>query len=200
MSIGPNYKVMTIDLGSAGSMPIEREANYFHFVRAEDGDGALALDAEISVALGTATDHFIPLGYNAVIHGYTRRYLLVWSAQPGIKATILLSWQGDRESGVQVNAPPAKQLITQASSVGFASTAVTVGLTAVQLAAASATRQAVSVWNGGSTTIYIGASNVSAIDGFPIAPGAGFVVDGTSSSIYAVSGTAGQDVRVLVEG
>lgn len=75
---------------------------------------------------------------------------------------------------------------------------VTVGTTAVQLAAASAGRRCLRVFNAGSDHIYIGGSGVTVAGGcVKVAPGQLWEeVEGAAAAIYAISATAGQDVRI----
>lgn len=81
----------------------------------------------------------------------------------------------------------------------------TVGVTATQVLAKSPTRFAWSIANEGSSKIYIGPdSNVTTATGYPIAAGTSFGVARDNQShhpangpIYAISGSAGQDVRAI---
>jgi hypothetical protein len=79
------------------------------------------------------------------------------------------------------------------------SSAVTVGITAVPLpATALADRKALYVHNNGAVPIYIGGSGVTTSTGIPLLPGTGQGFDFAKPCVlYAISGTAGQNVRVL---
>jgi len=196
---GPRYSIVRLDLTSAGSQDFAIESDYFHIVRAEDAGGGLALDVEIEVTLGTGTDHYVPLGFNCAIEGRTKHYKLRWAAQAGVVATLLFGWKDAIDGGIRVFAPPAKQLVTSASGTALAVAAVTVGTSATLLAAANSSRQALTIMNNGTATIYLGGSGVTTASGLPVTAGQGFVVEGTTAALYAISGTAGQDVRVMEE-
>ncbi len=73
--------------------------------------------------------------------------------------------------------------------------AADVGTAAVQLLGANADRTAWIVNNNGDDTIYIGADNsVTVYNGLPV-PAGGTFGDNDQGAVWAVSGTAGQDVR-----
>lgn len=73
----------------------------------------------------------------------------------------------------------------------------TVGTTAVNLVSF---KGSVSIFNNGSATIYVdGVPGVTTSSGLPIGPATGWTIAADDVMIlYAVSGTAGQDVRFLV--
>ena len=77
----------------------------------------------------------------------------------------------------------------------------TVGTSAVQLAAASTSRKNVVIVNAGTATIYLGKDNTvtatGATGGIPLPAGATLTDENTTDAWWAISGTAGQDVRVL---
>jgi hypothetical protein len=84
--------------------------------------------------------------------------------------------------------------------------AKTVGLTASSIilvenfaSAAKDGRITYEVYNNGSATIYLGGtSGVTTSTGIPIPPKASRTLDlRLGANIYAISGTAGQDVRVM---
>lgn len=78
---------------------------------------------------------------------------------------------------------------------------VTVGTTAVQLAAANTARKNLVIVNGGTATIYLGKDGsvtaTGATGGIPLPANASLVDENSTDAWFAVSGTAGQDVRVL---
>lgn len=78
-------------------------------------------------------------------------------------------------------------------------TAVTVGTSAVALPATSLTgRKHILIENLGSKPIFIGNSAVTTSSGVRVSAGATWETDlGPSAVLYAISGTAGQDVRVI---
>jgi hypothetical protein len=76
---------------------------------------------------------------------------------------------------------------------------VSVGTTAAQLVPAC--EGAVGIYNNGTVPIYIGYDlNLTTSNGFPIPAGSGLGVNSQSvqNVIYAISGTAAQDVRVFL--
>jgi hypothetical protein len=77
-------------------------------------------------------------------------------------------------------------------------TAVTVGTASAPLLAANATRRVATFLNNGTATVYISqTSPASTANGYPIPPGVEFVDDLTQVAWYAISGTAGQDMRII---
>jgi hypothetical protein len=76
----------------------------------------------------------------------------------------------------------------------------TVGTSAAVLVAASGDRVGLHVYNLGSVLIYVGKdSSVSSTNGYPIAASTEKVFLDWTDAVYAISGTAGQDVRVIEE-
>ncbi len=93
--------------------------------------------------------------------------------------------------------------------MAFTTLNVTVGVAAGVLVAADAAttdRRSISVYNNGSATIYVGpAATVtvaagSNLGGFPVPVGASLTLDAApQAELYAISGTAAQDVRIFTE-
>jgi hypothetical protein len=78
------------------------------------------------------------------------------------------------------------------------SSAVVVGVAAGLLPAAPlANRRAMAIQNKGSVSIYIGGAGVTVAAGFEIEAGAAYDWPFGATAVYAISGSAGQDVRVL---
>lgn len=80
--------------------------------------------------------------------------------------------------------------------------AVTVGATAVALpTTALSKRLAICIYNNSASKIYIGASDVTTSNGYPILPNGQFVqpID-DNITIYAISADAECDVRVMEGG
>lgn len=78
--------------------------------------------------------------------------------------------------------------------------AATVGTSAVELASSPlANRKKIIVQNNGSKAIYLGGANtVTTSNGICIPKGASFELDwGPNVDLWAISGTAGQDIRVM---
>lgn len=82
---------------------------------------------------------------------------------------------------------------------------VSVGTTAVQLLAADPNRIEASIYNLGNALVYLGNRQViigsaGAVNaGFPIQPSTGIVKTATTGELWAISGSAAQDVRVWDE-
>lgn len=110
---------------------------------------------------------------------------------------------------ITVNAP---ENITQVNSASVtyssllspntdlsAPTAVSVGTSAVQIDQGTANRRYVLVMNNGTATIYVGKDNtVTTSNGIPVSAGSSLSLNlGPSLQLWGISGTAGQDVRVL---
>lgn len=83
----------------------------------------------------------------------------------------------------------------------LASSAVTVGTTAVSLAAADTTRRAITIVNtSASATLYVGASGITTSTGAPILPSAsGTFSSSAGAAWFGIASAAGTDVRVLEE-
>ena len=79
--------------------------------------------------------------------------------------------------------------------------AVTVGTTAVRLAYAGGAGGAIRIQNRGAAEIFVEGTNaVTTATGFGIAAGASLTYPlQAAGEVWAISGTAGQDVRVLLE-
>lgn len=195
----PNYSVFKIDLTTAGKQEINLEGDFFHFVTALDGSGAVDLDAAVRVALGTAVDDGIPASINTKVQGLTTRYLLSWEAQPGIMAEFLISRVSGPDEGIEVDAPPTKQLVTSAIASGLTVAAVGVGTIATLLRAATGTRQSVTIRNNGTGVIYIGPLGVTLADGFNLEAGESLTLDGTTTAIYGIAASGTQACRVMEE-
>lgn len=92
-----------------------------------------------------------------------------------------------------------KLQVSEVPSASILSSSLTVGLTAVALPASPlAGRSRLQIQNSGNKSIFIGASGVAVGTGLEIAPGATESLECTDGVIvYGISGTAGQNVRVL---
>lgn len=103
------------------------------------------------------------------------------------------------------------QYVSLANQGVLKHTAVSVGITAVLLTAgvvptggkqdmsSVSDRKNITIFNNGTVNIYIGADDtVTTATGLPIPPGQQYSADyGGRAAVYAISGSAGQDVRVL---
>lgn len=77
--------------------------------------------------------------------------------------------------------------------------AVTVGTSAVVVAAANVDRRSVLIVNNAANVIYVGPAGVTTATGVPVAAGGGALTLNTTAAIYAIAGSAGNNVRVLQE-
>lgn len=85
------------------------------------------------------------------------------------------------------------------AGIGIEDTAVTVGTSATQLpGTALDKRRTLLIYNNGSAIIYIGPSGVTTSSGFPMAVGSALALSVAEGvAVYAISGSASQNVRVL---
>src|SRR3972149_5918892 len=91
--------------------------------------------------------------------------------------------------------PAGSQIIGE---VGLDTTAVTVGTSAVALPASTLTdRKTIFLQNNSNTTIYLGGSAVTTADGIKVLKGDSFSIDIGSVVLYAIAGSAGNEVRVM---
>ncbi|OAN44002.1 hypothetical protein A6A04_08965 [Paramagnetospirillum marisnigri] len=197
---GPTFQIVPVDLSSAGSKDFNDLAGVISFIRAEDASGAEVLGAKVNVMLGDVVMDSVPMTTNCIIRARQPVPMIrfTWAAQPGVTAYLLVAPNED----LMISAPPSRQLVTQSVSSVLSAVAVTVGTSAVQAAASSSTRQKLTVRNNSTAAkVYLGSSNaVTTASGFPLGPGEGFTFEGTTAAIWAISDTAGTDVRVMAEG
>lgn len=92
-----------------------------------------------------------------------------------------------------------KLQVSEVPSASVLATAVVVGVTAVALPSTPlANRSRLQIQNKGNKSIFVGSSAVLTSSGIEVAPGATESLECTDGVlVYAISGTAGQDVRVL---
>lgn len=207
MSRVPEYQIYWLDLSAAGTHEISGAYSHFRMVWAGTRDfsvspplaASLRLDAQVEVLFGAREDDFVPMTVNSVARGEVGRYRLRWGAQPGVWAAFLLT-NDEGLIGLRIEAPPARQIVTQTAGTTMAASAVVVGVAAAMAVPARATRQKLTVKNNSPGTVYIGADGtVSAATGFPLGQGEGFTVEGTSAALWAIGSAAGMDMRVLEE-
>jgi hypothetical protein len=86
-------------------------------------------------------------------------------------------------------------------SIGFRAQAITIsGVAAALPASPLEYRRALVIHNNGSSTIYLGNSDVTSLTGFPLSAGEkiAFDIKGTPrTTIYAISGGSSVDVRIM---
>lgn len=80
------------------------------------------------------------------------------------------------------------------------SSAVSVGTAAVQIATALSARKSLIIQNLGASDIFVGGAGVTTATGIKVAgSGGSLALDKQTGAVYAISASAGQDVRVMVE-
>lgn len=199
-NLQPNYSIFEIDMTAAGSQAITLEAEYLHFLTALDS-GGVNLDATISLSLGTAVDDEMPLSINSYVTALANRWNVSWSAQPGVTAVLMFSRETRERGGVKIFSPPAKQLVSSALGNSLSQAAVTVAATETTLAAASATRQSVTIYNDDAAKVlYVGGAGVTTATGLPIQPGQFAEISKTTAEVVGIVATGTAVARVLVEG
>jgi hypothetical protein len=89
--------------------------------------------------------------------------------------------------------------VNDSPNVGLSNEAVSVGLTAVALpTTAQAGRMELHIQNNGNKSIFIGDASVTTANGIEVSKNSTYVMKvGEAVGVYAISGTAAQDVRVL---
>jgi len=189
--------VHKLPLDATGKHVIRQNGGYLHFWAAKSG-AALALDAEIQVAPTTAPadNDFVPMRYGNKLVGLADGFTVKWDAQAGVEATLVYS---ESASVMEGDSTPPTQLVAGSGAGTLSAAAVTVGTSAAVVSAASATRQSVLIQNLGSVDIFVGPSGVTTSNGLKVAAGETLTLDDNVAAIYAISGTAGQNVRVLTE-
>lgn len=90
-------------------------------------------------------------------------------------------------------------VINDAAHIGVLSSAVTVGTSAVALpASALAGRTRIMIQNRGGQSVFVGHSTVTTSTGIEVTKGATLALEaGPAVAFYAISGSAGNDVRVI---
>lgn len=199
MSRRPEYSVFQIDLSVAGSQRIEFEAGILVFLTALDASGATNLDALVNVNLGTRKDDNVPMRINGRIIGRIFRYKMTWTAQPNTTAHFLFSPRKDVGEGIEVFAPPARQLVTSAAGTTLATAEVSVTTTATVIAAANNGRQSLLIKNIGAATVYIGPSGVTTATGYPLDAGEVLELSGQTGAVYGRVAAGTNLVRTLEE-
>lgn len=193
----PFYDVIRVPLATAGSRIVEFAGGLLHVIGFEDNSGNAILDGVIKLALTVGTNALIPLRYNNKVVAEFERIRLEWTAQSDTVAVILLA---DGPSSLVADTPNPKQLVTSALGATLASAAVTVGTTEVALTAADTSRFSVTIQNLGGADIYIGPTGVTTSSGLKVAANGGVLtLDKQTAAVYGISGSAGNDVRVLKE-
>lgn len=185
----------TLDLAIAG--------DYFRLQSCPDPVDIVFYKAqkEISRASGMDTGFYlIPSG------GYDRVVLTTATAQT-VKLMFIEGNGGYDHFNVDITSAlnaltvnimgQAQMSLIQADTI-VDKTPVTVGTSAVLLAAASAARKALRIFNGGTADVYIGSSAVTTTNGaLKVGPGQTWIeTDAAPAAWYGTSSAAGQSVRI----
>jgi hypothetical protein len=185
-----------IPLDVAGKLVIDYAFGYIHVFKFEDASGVAVLDAEIEVSFSANEEDFLPLAYNNKIATPAERGVIRWNAQPGVTAIVTIAKDAGK---FFADTPNPKQLVVASGGTSLTNAAVTVGTAEVLLAAADPTRQSVTIQNLGAADVYVGATGLTTATGVKLASGGAITLDKQTAAIYGISGSAGQDVRVLTE-
>lgn len=188
-----------LDVADTGR-DFRRRGNVFRVLRFEDSAGTPLLDGLIQVKVGNDLGDAIPLGYNCALKGATDRYVISWAAQPGYIAVILVSWI-DGDFGLDVESPPARQLVTSSAGTQLYAGTVAVGGGApgTLVRAANNTRQSLTIRNNSGVDAYIGPSGLTSATGMPLSPGEAITLNGTTAAVYALVPLGPGDIRYLEE-
>jgi hypothetical protein len=202
----PAYQIFVIDLSQLGAgangvgrQVIQSRANLFRFIDCKDANGAFSADGFVQVQLGLESADLIPLRINGKISAETNTYVITWTPGAQLFASFMVA-ENVPGSEVDIEAPPAKQLVTSASSTTLSAAQSTVTTTPTIMANASGTRQSVTVRNLSPTTIYLGGPTVTTGQGLPVAPGDSFTFSGTTAPIYGICASGSAAYAVLSEG
>lgn len=190
--------IFIIDLSQAGDQMVRQFAGVLRVIEMADSAGNLDLTGVINVRVGQTKGPTFPLRMNNAYTGRSARDLkLSWEAQSGVFAKLLLSPDGQT---FDVDADPPVQLVTGALSSSITAADIDVASTATEIVAANTSRQALTIWNNGSETIYLGGSGVTTSTGLPLEAGTGVDFSHTTAAIYGICSTGPVDTRYLEEG
>jgi hypothetical protein len=189
------YSITPIPLTVAGGIELHQEGDYLAFLSALDASGAPSLDARLDVAFGRVADDYAPFFPNSKAKGYFPKVRIKWAAQAGLTAYIYIS----REPALQVETPPAKQLVTSAIASGFSHGAVSVGTVATLIKAANSNRQALTVQNLSPGDVYLGGATVTVANGLRLSPGELRLIEKNTGAVYGIVASGTADVRYMEE-
>lgn len=197
----PPYSPQVLDLRTAGAFVIAQSIGYVHLLRFMDGPNPetaqTLLIGYIGLSFGNADDAKIPLDYNTKISipGKAPITRLSWPAQANTYALLLYT---PDVSVFQMDAPPARQLVTTSGGTGLENGALVVGVAAAQLMPANSNRYSLILKNNSAGTVYIGKNAALTVaNGFPLGPGDVATIDDTTAAVWAIGSAAALDVRYL---
>lgn len=192
-----SLNILRIPLNTAGLYTIQQGFGYVHVFRFEDANGVAKLDGQIEVSFSVSEDDFIPMQYNNRVAWQADRGRIRWAAQPN---TVVIVGIASDAREFAADTPNPKQLVVSSGGSAVGASAISVGTSAVIVAPTSLTRQKATIQNLGAAPIFLGGVGVTVASGIQLPPGQSYTVTGTSADVYAISGVAGNDVRVMVEG
>lgn len=165
---------------------------YFKFIKEVNNDP----NALVSIRFNDRANDGIDFTQGASIATPFTRFFITNTAQAGKAAVFLIS--PEQKNVADYNSPNNQTLSAIQSILGGTGNnygAVSVGVAAGVLVAANATQREALIFNNGTVPIYIGQdSSVTTSNGLPIPPQSFYVVS-YRAVIYAISGTAAQNVR-----
>lgn len=200
--------IMAIEstLGTVNSQPFNRLGSYMVIEAYGSGNAAPAATIQVldSSRGGTPTLAADPQAARVLTGNYTK--YVIGGLQDEIVVRVIptlgvwavrVSWtDASPGSGQGVF---AASFVNESANLATLATAVTAGVIALPLpAAALANRRAIVVYNNGSVPIYIGDALVTTATGIPLAVGQSIALNvGPGALVYAISGSATQNVRCL---
>lgn len=123
---------------------------------------------------------------------------LHWPIQPGKTMEILFFSDSEFRSGSNISVTSGGLSISDGSNVATPVPA-TVGLSAAILLPADPNRKVSNFYNDGTDVIYVGDATVTVANGMPVQVGESKAYR-NASALYAISATASQKVRIMIEG
>lgn len=174
----------------AATWPLQMAGDYFRLISAPSPVDLVFYKNGSQIATANAMDtgfYFRPVG------GFDRVDVVTATAQT-IKLFIMSGDGGYDHFNVDISGGVA---IQQASTINDLA-AVSVGVAATQLVAASATRKGLRFTNAGAADVYIGGASVTVAGGaIKISAGQTWLEsEGASAKWYGISGTAAQSVKI----
>ncbi|OEJ64649.1 hypothetical protein [Magnetovibrio blakemorei] len=192
---GEPYKIEPYTLANGAGITLNFEG---HFFRILDCTGATELD----VGVDGYSPYLVPVGVGIPVPKGFSSIRVVNNSGGAVTFNI-----GVGEGAIDDGRFQASGTISISGTVdlglasSYSTAAVVVGVAAGLVVAANAARKSVTIQNLGAQPIYLGGAGVTVADGLEVAANGGaFTLSGVSAAVYAISGTAGQDVRVLEEG
>ena len=201
----PNYSRFDFNLSTAMNGPRYEDlpivGTRLVMIDARDANGNQALGAQVWVQIGKALGDALPMSINTeiVCDGGFEFVRFGWVAQAGLTATFLAS--DDRQgTGVRMQAPPTKQLVSTGSGTSMAASRVTVAAVATLIDPGSTTTQTRQIKNLATlATVYIDDATVTVATGYPIAPGESINLSGSNAPIYGIVAAGTAPVALIVE-